>query len=58
MLVLRVASIRAVRRHGIGDAVEMSLPKKKTGKGLSQSQMTESFILLSALGGECPEILE
>jgi hypothetical protein len=29
------------------------LPAKKNSKGLSQGQMLESFILLSALGGEC-----
>jgi len=29
------------------------LPAKKSSKGLTQGQMVESFILLSALGGEC-----
>jgi len=29
------------------------LPAKKSSKGLEQGQMLESFILLSALGGEC-----
>jgi hypothetical protein len=31
------------------------LPAKKSSKGLEQGQMLESFILLSALGGECLE---
>ena len=29
------------------------LPSKKSSKGLNQGQMVETFILLSALGGEC-----
>ncbi len=29
------------------------LPAKKSAKGLNQGQMVESFVLLSALGGEC-----
>jgi hypothetical protein len=29
------------------------LPAKRSSKGLNQGQMVESFILLSALGGEC-----
>lgn len=29
------------------------LPAKKSSKGLNQGQMVESFVLLSALGGEC-----
>jgi hypothetical protein len=47
--------VEAYRRYGVGDAADRALPRKKTAKGLSQSQMTESFILLSALGGECVE---
>jgi hypothetical protein len=50
--------VEAYRRYGIEDAVDRSLPKKKTTKGLTQGQMTESFILLSALGGECVEDME
>ena len=50
--------VEAYRRYGIGDAAERALPKKKTAKGLSQGQMTESFVLLSALGGECVEDME
>ena len=29
------------------------LPGKRSSKGLNQGQMVESFIILSALGGEC-----
>ena len=45
--------VEAYRRYGIGDAAERALPKKKTAKGLSQGQMVEAFVLLSASGGEC-----
>ena len=34
------------------------LPAKKTSKGLKPGQMVESFILLSALGGECFEDIQ
>lgn len=34
------------------------LPSKKTSKGLKPGQMVESFILLSALGGECFEDMQ
>ena len=50
--------VEAYRRYGVGDAAERALPKKKTAKGLSQGKMTESFVLLSALGGECVEDME
>jgi hypothetical protein len=50
--------IEAYRSNGVGEAADRALPGKKTAKGLSQSQMTESFILLSALGGECVEDIE
>jgi hypothetical protein len=50
--------VEAYRKYGVGDAADRALPKKKTAKGLSQGQMTESFILLSALGGECVEDIE
>jgi hypothetical protein len=50
--------VETYRRYGVGDAVDRTLPKKKTRKGLNQRQMTESFILLSALGGECIEDME
>jgi len=50
--------VEAYRRYGVGDAADRALPRKKTSKGLSQGQMTESFVLLSALGGECIEDME
>jgi len=33
---------------------ERCLPAKKSPKGLGQDQFVESFVLLSALGGDCP----
>lgn len=50
--------VEAYRRCGVGEAANRSLPGKKTSKGLRQGQMTESFVLLSALGGECIEDME
>jgi hypothetical protein len=50
--------VEAYRRYGVSDAADRALPRKKTAKGLSQGQMTESFVLLSALGGECVEDME
>ena len=46
------------RRCGAIQMAERVLPKKRTGKGLRQGQMVESFVLLSALGGECIEGME
>jgi len=34
------------------------LPKKKSSKGLRQGQVVQSFVLLSALGGDCIEDME
>jgi hypothetical protein len=50
--------VEAYRSYGVGEAVDRALPRKKTAKGLTQWQMTESFVLLSALGGECIEDME
>ncbi len=50
--------VEAYRGYRVGEAADRALPKKKTAKGLSQGQMTESFVLLSALGGECIEDME
>lgn len=50
--------IEVYRRYGVGDATDRALPRKKTAKGLGQGQMVESFVLLSALGGECVEDME
>lgn len=45
--------IEAGRRSGVMTAAERHLPQKRSPKGLGQDQMVESFVLLSALGGEC-----
>lgn len=34
---------------------ERCLPAKKSSKGLRQGQIVESFVVLSALGGDCPD---
>ena len=34
------------------------MPKKKSSKGLRQGQVVQSFVLLSALGGDCIEDME
>jgi len=46
------------RKAGVEAAVKRALPKKKSSKGLGQGQMVESFVLLSALGGDCIEGME
>jgi len=46
------------RKSGVEAAVERALPKKKSSKGLRQGQMVESFVLLSALGGDCIDDME
>ena len=46
------------RRSGVMAAAERCLPAKRSGKGLGQGQFVESFVLLSALGGECLDDFE
>ena len=46
------------RKAGVEAAVKRALPKKKSSRGLRQEQMVESFVLLSALGGDCIEDME
>src|SRR3989304_4416398 len=41
------------RISGVMAAAERCLPAKQSPKGLEQGQFVESFVLLSALGGEC-----
>jgi hypothetical protein len=41
------------RRSGVIPAADRVMPAKVNPKGLGQAQMVESFVLLSALGGEC-----
>lgn len=45
--------IDLIRRSGVMAAAERRLPAKKSAKALGQGQMVESFVLLSALGGDC-----
>jgi len=46
------------RRLEMNQLANKVLPAKKTSKGLNPGQMVESFILLSALGGECFEDMQ
>ena len=46
------------RRSGVMAAAERYLPAKKSSKGLTQGQLVESFVLLSALGGDCVDDLD
>ena len=46
------------RRAGVMERADRVLPAKANSNGLGQGQMVESFVLLSALGGECPEDFE
>jgi len=50
--------VELYRKAGIEAAVEQALSKKKSSKGLRQGQMVESFVLMSALGGDCIEDME
>jgi hypothetical protein len=50
--------VELYRKAGVEAAVERTLPKKKSTKGLRQGQMVESFVLLSALGGDCIHDIE
>src|SRR4030042_4105225 len=47
--------IELIRRSGVEATTDKRLPPKGSSKGLKQGQMVESFVLLSALGGECLE---
>ena len=50
--------VELYRKAGVEAATERALPKKKSSRGLRQKQMVESFVLLSALGGDCIEDME
>jgi hypothetical protein len=50
--------VEVYRQAGVGTVAERVLPGKRSSKGLKQEQMVESFVLLSALGGECLEDME
>jgi len=41
------------RHLGMNETANKVLPAKKSAKGLKHGQMVESFVLLSALGGDC-----
>jgi hypothetical protein len=45
--------VELFRRSGVEAAANKALPAKGSAKGLKQGQTVESFVLLSALGGEC-----
>ena len=47
--------VELYRESGVSGVAERVLPQKRSSKGLRQCQMVESFVLLSALGGECLE---
>ncbi|MFH1141360.1 MAG: IS1380 family transposase [Chloroflexota bacterium] len=45
--------VELYRQAGVSATAEQVLPKKRSPQGLRQWEMVESFMLLSALGGEC-----
>ncbi len=47
--------VETARRSGVIGAADRVLPAKKNPKGLAQGQLVESFVMLSALGGERPD---
>ena len=46
------------RRSGLDGKANRVLPAKGSAKGLKQGQVVESFVLLSALGGDCIDDME
>ncbi|MDP2948120.1 MAG: IS1380 family transposase [Chloroflexota bacterium] len=50
--------VETARRSGVIATADRVLPAKKNPKGLAQGQMVESFVMLSALGGECVDDLQ
>ena len=50
--------VELYRRAKLGEVADKVLPTKRSTKGLTQGQMVESFVLVSALGGECLEDLK
>ena len=44
--------VEVYRQSGASASAEEALPRKRSAKGLRQGEMVESFVLLSALGGE------
>ena len=50
--------VELFRRSGLDAMSNRVLPAKGSAKGLKQGQTVESFVLLSALGGDCIEDME
>ncbi len=50
--------VELFRRSGIDSRANKVLPAKGSAKGLKQGQTVESFVLLSALGGDCVDDME
>jgi len=50
-----VLLVETGRQSGVIEKADRVLAAKKNPKGLGWGQMVESFVLLSALGGECPD---
>ena len=50
--------VELFRRSGLEAMANRVLPAKGSAKGLKQGQTVESFVLLSALGGDCIEDIE
>ncbi len=50
--------VELFRRSGVEAVADRVLPPKGSAKGLKQGQTVESFVLLSALGGECVEDMQ
>ena len=50
--------VMLVRKCGLVESGNRLLPKKASSVGLQSGQMMESFVLLSATGGECYEDME
>lgn len=53
-----VLLVETGRRSGVLETADRVMPGKKNPKGLGQGQMVESFVILSALGGECLDDFE
>jgi hypothetical protein len=50
--------VELFRRSGVDAVANKVLPAKGSAKGLKQGQTVESFVLLSALGGDCVEDMQ
>jgi hypothetical protein len=50
--------VELFRRSGVDSVANKVLPAKGSAKGLKQGQTVESFVLLSALGGDCIEDMQ